>query len=63
MKSPFTGNEMKVVKEWRKMTFRRETYRILFHYYVCDETGEQFEDEDFANLNYNQVVNQYKIRY
>lgn len=63
MKSPLTGEEMKGVKELRNMTFRKETFQVVFHYYICEETGEQFEDELFSTLNYNQVVNQYRIRY
>lgn len=63
MKSPFTGNEMKVVKELREMTFRKETFPVVFHTWVCEETGEQFEDERFSALNYNQVVNQYRVRH
>ncbi len=63
MKSPFTGHEMKVAKEWRDMTFRKDTFSVLFHSYICDKTGEQFEDEHFSTLNYNQVVNQYRVRH
>jgi len=63
MKSPFTGNEMKVVKEMRDMTFRKETFPVVFHYYRCEETGEQFEDERFSELNYNQAVNQYRVKH
>jgi len=63
MKSPYTGKEMKVVKEWRDMTFRKEKFPAMFHFYLCDESGEQFEDEHFSTLNYNQVVNQYRVRH
>ena len=63
MKSPITGKEMKVSKELRDMTFRKETFQVVFHYYICEETGEQFEDEHFSALNYNQVVNQYRVRH
>lgn len=63
MKSPFTGNEMKVAKEWRDMTFRKETFQVLFHFYICEDTKEQFEDEHFSILNNNQVVNQYRVRH
>jgi putative zinc finger/helix-turn-helix YgiT family protein len=63
MKSPFTGKPMNIVKEWRTMSFRKEEFRVLFHFYKCDDTGEQFEDEDLANLNYNQLVNQYRVKY
>ena len=31
-------------------------FQVLFHSYKCEDTGEQFEDELFAQLNYNQVV-------
>lgn len=61
MKSPFTGKEMKVAKELRDMTFRKEIFQVVFHYYQCEESGEQFEDEHFSTLNYNQIVNQYRI--
>ncbi len=63
MKSPFTGKEMKVVKEIRTMTFRKESFEVVFHAYRCEDTGEQFEDEKLADLNYNQLVNQYRERH
>ncbi len=63
MKSPFTGKEMCIVKEWRTMRFRRDEFRVLFHSYKCEDTGEQFEDDLFAQLNYNQLVNQYREKY
>lgn len=63
MKSPFTGKEMKVKREWREMTFRKEKFQVLFHHYFCEETGEFFEDEHFTTLNYNQIVNQYRMRH
>jgi putative zinc finger/helix-turn-helix YgiT family protein len=63
MKSPITGKEMSIVKEWRTMNFRKEEFRVLFHAYKCNDTGEQFEDDAFAQLNYNQLVNQYRVKY
>jgi putative zinc finger/helix-turn-helix YgiT family protein len=63
MKSPFTGKEMSIQKEWRTMNFRKDEFKVLFHSYRCDETGEQFEDDAFAQLNYNQLVNQYREKY
>lgn len=61
MKSPFTGKEMILVKEWREMTYRKEKFQVLFHSYRCEDTGEQFEDESQAILNYNQFINQYRV--
>lgn len=63
MKSPFTGKEMSIVKEWRTMIFRKEEFSLLFHSYKCEDTKEQFEDDLFAQLNYNQLVNQYRVKY
>lgn len=60
MKSPFTGKEMSIVKEWRRLSFRKEEFDVLFHVYKCVDTGEQFEDEEFGALNFNQLVNQYR---
>jgi len=63
MKSPFTGKEMSLQREWRTMKFRKEEFDVLFHFYKCTDTGEQFEDEQFAQLNYDQLVNQYRSKY
>jgi len=63
MKSPFNDKEMSIVKEWRTMNFRKDEFRVLFHSYKCEDTGEQFEDEVFAQLNYNQLINQYRVKY
>jgi DNA-binding transcriptional regulator YiaG len=63
MKSPFTGKEMKVTKEWREMTFRKDKFPVLFHYFICEDTGELFEDEKFSELNHSQVVNQYRVKH
>ena len=63
MKSPFTGKEMSIVKEWRTMSFRKDEFSVLFHSYKCEDTGEQFEDDVFAQLNFNQLVNQYRVKY
>ena len=63
MKSPFSGKEMHIVKEWRDMSFRKDEFKVYFHSYKCEDTGEQFEDDAFAQLNYNQLVNQYRVKY
>lgn len=63
MLSPITGKEMVVKKEWRKMIYRKESFDVLFHAWHCIDSGEDFEDEVFANLNYEQVVNQYREKH
>ena len=63
MLSPFTGKEMSIQKEWRTMTYKKEEFRVCFHTWKCEDTGEQFEDDHFAQLNYDQVQNQYRAKY
>jgi putative zinc finger/helix-turn-helix YgiT family protein len=63
MKNPFTNKEMSVQREWRKMNFRKDEFDILFHFYKCEDTGEQFEDNAFAELNSNQLLNQYREKH
>jgi len=63
MKSPITGMEMKMTKERRSMVFRKETFEIVFHYYKCDDSGEQFTTTALDELNMDQVYNQYRDKF
>ena len=63
MLSPITGKEMIAQHEWRTMTYKGEEFNVCFYYWKCLDTGEQFEDEEFAVLNYEQVLNQYKNKH
>lgn len=63
MKSPITGKEMKLIREKRSMEFRRETFEIFYHYYKCEDSGEQFTSTALDELNMNQVYHQYRERF
>lgn len=63
MKSPITGKEMTLTKEKRLMDFRKETFEIVFHYYKCGDSGEQFTTTSLDELNMNQVYNQYRDKF
>jgi len=63
MKSPITGKEMKLTKERRSMDFRKETFEIVFHYYKCEDSEEQFTTTSMDEVNMNQVYNQYRDRF
>ena len=63
MKSPITGKEMKLTKERRPMDFRKETFEIVFHYYKCEDSGEQFTTTSLDEVNMNQVYNQYRDKF
>ncbi|MEZ5004543.1 MAG: DUF4065 domain-containing protein [Chitinophagales bacterium] len=60
MKSPITGKEMTLIKEKRSMNFRKESFDIVFHYYKCASSGEQFTTTALDEVNMNQVYNQYR---
>lgn len=42
------------------MEFRGRTYHFMNHYYVCDESGEEFTDDATGEINFAQVYNQYR---
>ncbi len=63
MKSPITGKEMKLVKELTSLPFRKEEFEVMYHYYLCEDTKEQYTDDELDNLNIAQVHNQYREKY
>ncbi len=63
MRSPITGKEMKLTKERRLMEFRKEKFEIVFHYYKCEDSGEQFTTTTMDEVNMNQVYNQYRDKF
>ncbi len=63
MKSPITGKEMVLTKERRSMDFRKETFEIVFHFYKCEDSGEQFTTTALDEVNMNQVYNQYRDKF
>ena len=63
MKSPITGKEMVLIKEHRSMHFRKEAFKVVFHYYKCEDSGEQFTTTSMDEVNMNQVYNQYRDRF
>lgn len=63
MNSPITGKAMTLAKERRSMDFRKETFSIVFHYFKCEDTGEQFTTTALDEVNMNQVYNQYRDKF
>ncbi len=63
MKSPITGKPMQLTKERRSMDFRKETFEIVFHYFKCPDSGEQFTTTTLDEVNMNQVFNQYRDKF
>lgn len=63
MKSPITGEEMILVKEKRSMDFRKESFEVIFHTYMCESSGEQFTSTALDEVNMNQVFNPYRDKF
>lgn len=60
MKSPITGKEMILTREKRSIEFRKEAFDVVFHFYKCEDSGEQFTTDALDEVNMNQVYNQYR---
>ncbi|TMI63714.1 MAG: DUF4065 domain-containing protein [Bacteroidetes bacterium] len=63
MKSPFTGGTVQLKKKIEGFDYRKESFDIVYHYYLCNDTNEQFTTEELDNLNITQVHNQYRSKY
>lgn len=63
MNSPITGKPMLLTKERRPIDFRKVTYEVVFHFYKCEESGEQFTSTALDEVNMNQVYNQYRDKF
>lgn len=60
MKSPLTGGRVKEVRDVEVHAFRGKEFSVGVHYYVCEDTGEQFTCDGQDDLVMNQVYNQYR---
>ena len=51
---------MTLTKEKRSINFRKESFDVIFHFYKCEDSGEQFTIQSLDEVNMNQVYNQYR---
>lgn len=63
MPSPITGKMMPLIWEDRVMEFRKEKFHVLFPFYKCPDSGEQFTTTDTDGVWYRQIANQYCCKY
>ena len=63
MKSPITGGKMTLHWEWRDMEYRKETFHVMFPYFRCEDTGEQFTTTESDGVWWNQMLQQYCQKY
>ncbi|NLR66033.1 hypothetical protein HGH92_17130 [Chitinophaga varians] len=63
MKSPFTGGNARLEKRPMTMEYRQDFFDISYHYYVCEDTGQQFTNDEIDTLNQNQVLKKYQAKH
>ena len=63
MKSPITGKKMLLHKEERKLSFRKEEFPVVYHCYLCDDSGEKFTSTELDKINMQQLYNQYRDKH
>jgi putative zinc finger/helix-turn-helix YgiT family protein len=63
MKSPITGKEMTLKHERRNLVFRKESFEVSYQYYLCEDSGEQFETDELSDINLIQVYNKYREKH
>jgi len=63
MQSPITGGKVTLRWELREMEFRKETFRVMFPYFRCEDTGETFTTTESDAVWYAQLRNQYCKKY
>lgn len=63
MKSPFTNGEVRTERKSRSLYYRKESFTIVYHVYVCEDTGEEFTTDELDALNIRQVHHKYREKY
>lgn len=49
--------------EVTSLQFRKETFQVFWHHYLCQDSGEKFTTDKLDDLNIAQIHNQYREKY
>lgn len=49
--------------ETRALNFRKESFPVVYHYYLCEDSGEQFTTTELDERNMTQLYNQYREKH
>lgn len=62
-RSPYNGEPMLLKTEKVTLNFRKEPFEIVHHSYLCTKSNEEFEDDQLSQINYQQVIDQYREKH
>lgn len=54
---------MLLKREKRTLSYRKESFEVVYHYFLCEDSGEQFVTDALGDLNLRQVYNQYRAKH
>lgn len=57
---PFCEGTAKLEKEAKEVTYRKETFKIVAHFYKCEKCREEFTTTEADTISLTQVHNQYR---
>jgi len=57
---PFGPGEAVLKKEERVLTYRKEEFKVVAHYYKCEDCGEEFTTNEADHITLIQAHNQYR---
>lgn len=63
MKSPYSGKEMNLHSEIVTTEYRGETFSYVSHYYLDEDTGDEYTTTESDTEDLNQIYDQYRNRH
>lgn len=63
MKSPITGEPMKLIRRQEQLSFRKDLFTYTHHCFLCKDSNEEFTNTSLDELNVNQIYNQYRDKH
>jgi hypothetical protein len=63
MKSPTTGNEMKIRNEMREVYYKGQEIPYMHSSYYCEDKNEYFTTTELDEINIDRIIKKYKLLY
>ena len=60
---PYCDGMANLQKETRELTYRKEQFKIIAHFYKCEKCGQEFTTTETDSISLVQAHNQYRERY